>query len=154
MCVCVCVCVCVRVWGVQIKQDLLRKYIAYARAHCHPQLHNLDHDRIASLYSDLRRESMNSGGLPIAPRHIESIIRMSEAHAKMHLREFVTEDDVNMAIRVMLDSFIGSQKYSVKSQLKKVCSPSCCFVLLSASSLTPCLIDACLPRVNSTSRSI
>jgi DNA replication licensing factor MCM2 len=27
------------------------------------------------------------------------MIRVAEANAKMHLRDFVTEDDVNMAIR-------------------------------------------------------
>lgn len=45
---------------------------------------------------------------------------MAEAHAKMHLREFVTEDDVNMAIRVMLESFIDTQKFSVMRNMRKV----------------------------------
>ena len=53
-------------------------------------------------------------------RHVESIIRMSEAHAKMHLRDYVRDEDVNMAIRVALDSFINSQKYSIAQTLKKV----------------------------------
>jgi cell division protein FtsX len=44
--------------------------------------------------------------VPIAVRHIESIIRMSEAHAKMHLRDHVRDDDVNVAISVMLHSFL------------------------------------------------
>ena len=51
------------------------------------------------MYSDLRRESMATGSVPITVRHIESMIRIAEANAKMHLREFVHEDDVNMAIR-------------------------------------------------------
>jgi len=54
-------------------------------------------------------------------RHLESIIRMAEAHARMHLREFVNQDDVNMAIRVMLDSFIAAQKFSVSRTMRKVC---------------------------------
>eukprot|EP00096_Caligus_rogercresseyi_P010203 TRINITY_DN362_c0_g1_i6.p1 TRINITY_DN362_c0_g1~~TRINITY_DN362_c0_g1_i6.p1 ORF type:complete len:126 (-),score=52.03 TRINITY_DN362_c0_g1_i6:299-676(-) len=37
----------------------------------------------------------------------------------MHLREFVHEDDVNMAIRVMLESFIETQKYSVMKTMKR-----------------------------------
>jgi DNA replication licensing factor MCM2 len=102
-----------------LSQDMLKKYILYAKKHCHPKLHNIDDDKIAKLYSDLRRESMSSGGIPIAIRHIESIIRMSESHAKMHLREYVIEDDVNMAIRVMLESFITSQKFSVMRTLRK-----------------------------------
>ena len=46
---------------------------------------------------------------------------MAEGHAKMHLREYVTEDDVNMAIRVMLESFIDTQKFSVMRNMRKVC---------------------------------
>ncbi len=48
--------------------------------------------------------------MPIAVRHIESVMRMSEASAKMHLREHVREDDVDMAIKVMLESFLQAQK--------------------------------------------
>lgn len=58
--------------------------------------------------------------MPIAVRHIESMIRMAEAHARMHLRSFVTEDDVDMAIRVMLESFISTQKFGVQKALQKV----------------------------------
>lgn len=57
-------------------------------------------------------------------RHIESIIRISEAHAKMHLRDFVIDEDVNMAIRVMLESFIDTQKYSIMKTMRKVKPPS------------------------------
>ena len=40
------------------------------------------------VYAELRRESA-AGGVPIAVRHIESIIRMAEASARMHLRNSV-----------------------------------------------------------------
>lgn len=49
------------------------------------------------------------------------MIRMAEAHAKMHLRDYVVEDDVNMAIRVMLESFIDTQKFSIMRSMRKVC---------------------------------
>jgi DNA replicative helicase MCM subunit Mcm2 (Cdc46/Mcm family) len=65
-----------------------------------------------------------TGSVPITVRHIESMIRMAEAHAKMHLRDYVNEDDVNMAIRVMLESFIATQKFSVMRGMRKV-SSSC-----------------------------
>ena len=42
----------------KIPQDLLRKYIMYAREKIHPKLHQIDQDKIARMYSDLRRESM------------------------------------------------------------------------------------------------
>jgi len=62
---------------------------------------------------------VNSGGVPIAVRHIESIMRTAEAHARMCLRDAVREDDVNAAIGVMLESFIQSQKYSVRRALQR-----------------------------------
>ena len=61
-----------------------------------------------------------TGSIPITVRHIESMIRMAEAHAKIHLRDYVLEDDVNMAIRVMLESFIDTQKFSVMRSMRKV----------------------------------
>lgn len=61
-----------------------------------------------------------TGSIPITVRHIESMIRMAEAHARMHLRDYVVEDDVNMAIRVMLESFIDTQKFSVMRSMRKV----------------------------------
>jgi DNA replication licensing factor MCM2 len=102
-----------------IDQTLLKKYIIYARNKCKPQLNNIDQDKLEKLYADLRRESMNSGGIPIAVRHIESILRMAEAHAKMHLREFVRDDDVDMAIRVEVESFIQAQKFSIMRQMRR-----------------------------------
>merc|ERR1719290_535128 len=103
----------------KIPQDLLRKYILYARSKIHPKLHQMDQEKVAKMYADLRRESMATGSIPITVRHIESMIRIAEAHAKMHLREFVSEDDVNMAMRVMLESFIDTQKYSVMKNMKR-----------------------------------
>lgn len=61
-----------------------------------------------------------TGSIPITVRHIESMIRMAEAHARMHLRDYVNEDDVNMAIRIMLESFISTQKFSVMRSMRKV----------------------------------
>lgn len=63
-----------------------------------------------------------TGSIPITVRHIESIIRIAEAHARMHLREYVHSDDVDMAIRVMLESFIDTQKYAVMRNMRKVCA--------------------------------
>ena len=71
------------------------------------------------MYAEMRRESITCGGIPIAVRHIESIMRMSEANARMHLRDFVRDDDVDMAIRIMLDSFIKAQKYQVMRPLRR-----------------------------------
>jgi DNA replication licensing factor MCM2 len=104
-----------------LPQDVLRKYIQYARKNCHPVLNGntFDKEKVASLYVQLRQESAKSGGVPIAVRHVESIMRMAEAHAKMHLREYVRNDDMNAAIATMLESFLVAQKFSVRKSLRR-----------------------------------
>ncbi|KAJ8759389.1 hypothetical protein K2173_006909 [Erythroxylum novogranatense] len=102
-----------------ISQDLLKKYITYAKLNVFPRLHDSDMEKLTQVYAELRRESSHGQGVPIAVRHIESMIRMSEAHARMHLRQHVTEEDVDMAIGVLLNSFISTQKYGVQRALQK-----------------------------------
>lgn len=41
-----------------IPQELLRKYIIYAKERVHPKLNQMDQDKVARIYSDLRKESM------------------------------------------------------------------------------------------------
>lgn len=43
-----------------ISQDLLKKYIVYAKQNVHPKLTNIDQDKVAKLYSQLRQESLVS----------------------------------------------------------------------------------------------
>jgi len=96
-----------------VDQTTLKKYIIYARKYCHPKLSDINKEKVSSFYADIRRESNVVGGIPIAVRHIESVLRMAEAHAKMHLRDYVRSDDIDHAISMLLDSFLQSQKYSV-----------------------------------------
>jgi DNA replication licensing factor MCM2 len=103
-----------------IPQDILRKYIIYARDRVRPKLAKFDQEKVAKLYSELRRESLLTGSIPITVRHIESIIRCAESHARMHLRDAVGDQDVNVAIQVVLESFIETQKYSVMKSMTKV----------------------------------
>ncbi|KAL1942774.1 hypothetical protein VTO73DRAFT_5014 [Trametes versicolor] len=102
-----------------IPQDLLRKYIMYAKDKVRPKLFDLDQDKISRLFSDLRRESLATGSFPITIRHLESIIRMSEASAKMALREYVRADDIDLAISVTIGSFVNAQKMSIKKTLER-----------------------------------
>ncbi|KIM75096.1 hypothetical protein PILCRDRAFT_688282 [Piloderma croceum F 1598] len=102
-----------------IPQDVLRKYIMYARDKIRPKLFDLDQEKLARLFVDLRRESMATGSFPITVRHLESMIRMAEASAKMALREYVRADDIDMAISVAVQSFVSAQKMSIKKTLER-----------------------------------
>jgi DNA replication licensing factor MCM2 len=52
-------------------------------------------------------------------RHLESILRISEAFAKMRLSEYCNASDIDRAIAVAVDSFVGSQKVSCKKALAR-----------------------------------
>ena len=101
-----------------IPQDRRKKYIREARA-IKPALSGIDQDKVPRLYAELRRESEISGGIPIAVRHVESIMRMSEAAARMRHSPYVSDGDLNLAIQVMLESFISAQKYNVTRTLRR-----------------------------------
>ncbi|KAH9386516.1 DNA replication licensing factor MCM2 [Nematocida major] len=101
-----------------ISQRILRKYIAYARERVSPKIEAFDSERISSLYASLRKESASARGIPITVRHVESMIRIAEASARMHLREVVLQRDIDTAVEVVLDSFCNTQKTAVKNQLQ------------------------------------
>jgi DNA replication licensing factor MCM2 len=89
-----------------LDQATLRKYILYAKSRVRPELSQMDIDKMARVYSEIRRESIQTGALPITVRHLESMVRMAEAHACMHLRSHVRSDDIDLAIRVTLEYMI------------------------------------------------
>lgn len=105
--------------SLQVDQDLLKKYIMYAKRMVHPKLNEIDTEKVTQFYAEIRRESNIVGGIPIAVRHIESVLRMSEAYAKIHLRDYVRSEDIDFAIGMLIESFLQSQKESVRRVLFK-----------------------------------
>jgi DNA replication licensing factor MCM2 len=102
-----------------IPQETLKKYVLYAKRFVHPKLSDIDKDKITQFYAELRREAVAVGGMPVGVRHVESILRMAESNARMHLREYVRLDDVDVALKMMLDSFLMTQKYAVARDLTR-----------------------------------
>ncbi|GMT24397.1 hypothetical protein PFISCL1PPCAC_15694, partial [Pristionchus fissidentatus] len=102
-----------------IPQETLRKYILYAREKVHPVLSDKFMDKMSNLFAEMRRESLATASVAITVRTVESMIRLSEAHAKLHLRSYVNDDDVQCAMKVVLESFIATQKASVMRQMRK-----------------------------------
>lgn len=103
-----------------ISQDLLKRYIVYARDRFFPKLANEQKEKISRVYADMRRESAQTNSIPITARHVESIIRCSEAHAKMHLRNHVNDDDVRVAVKMILESFVATQKNLVRKTMQQI----------------------------------
>ncbi|KAL0232991.1 hypothetical protein GEMRC1_011738 [Eukaryota sp. GEM-RC1] len=104
-----------------IPHELLKKYIRYAKQEVQPLLGSqVKSKNLEDLYTLLRKESNSHGGQVITVRQLESIIRLAEASARMHLRSEVTQDDLKRAVRIVVASFIETQKVSVKRHLQKV----------------------------------
>ena len=108
----------------------------YARERVRPKLYDLDSEKLARLFADLRRESVATGSFPITVRHLESMIRMAEASARMSLREYVRADDIDLAISVAIESFVNAQKMSIKKTLQRVRHPHLFVFSLSSDSDT------------------
>lgn len=110
--------------GLTIDQELLQKYILYARTYVNPVMtSDLDTRKVETFYAQLRRASQHTGAVPIAVRHIESLFRMAEAHARMHLRDNVSNDDLDLAIRVLTEALCDAQKYTFKRQWTRLFRP-------------------------------
>jgi len=101
----------------EIDQELFKKYIVFAKKKCKPELSQINKEKVTQFYAQLRQKSSVEGSIPVAVRHIESVLRMSVARSKMHFRDVVNSEDVDVAIKMMLESFIDTQKFSVKQQL-------------------------------------
>src|ERR1700754_4967918 len=52
-------------------------------------------------------------------RRLEAIMRIAEAFCKMRLSDFCSSQDIDRAIAVTVDSFVGSQKVSCKKALAR-----------------------------------
>jgi len=84
-----------------IPQPLLRKYIAYARQYVHPRLSPEAAATLQEFYLMLRTKHRSPDGTPVTTRQLESLIRMTEAKARMELREVVTRRDAMDVIEIM-----------------------------------------------------
>nr|CAD7591375.1 unnamed protein product [Timema genevievae] len=80
--------------------SILRDYIAYAREHIHPKLSELASNRLVQAYVDMRKVGSGRGQITAYPRQLESLIRLSEAHAKLRFSQTVEVLDVEEAWRL------------------------------------------------------
>ncbi len=83
-----------------IGTELLRKYIAYAKKNILPRLGDEAASKIQDYYIELRKIGSRMGTVPITPRQIEGLVRMSEASAKTRLSHMVEVSDAEKAIKL------------------------------------------------------
>lgn len=87
----------------EIEPDLLRKYIAYARKNIKPHLTDEANEVLREFYVNTRNSNPEEQGpVPITARQLEAIIRLSEASAKIKLKETVDKEDAEKAVRLQM----------------------------------------------------
>ena len=102
-----------------IPPKLMKKYVAYAKQKIKPKLTDEAIEEIKNFYVKLRNQSVKSDSdikpIPITARQLEGIIRLAEAHAKLHLRKTVTAKDAKTAIELLKVS-LSQVGYDEESQ--------------------------------------
>ncbi|KAG8643958.1 DNA replication licensing factor MCM4 isoform X2 [Manihot esculenta] len=83
----------------------LTAYVSYARKHIHPKLSDEAAEELTRGYVEMRRRGNFPGStkkvITATPRQIESLIRLSEALARIRLSEWVEKSDVIEAFRLL-----------------------------------------------------
>lgn len=83
----------------------LRRLIAFARTHLHPVLSKEAAEVLQAFYLELRRNNTDDI-LPITTRHLEAMIRLSQARARMQLRTVVDASDATEIINLMYNNVL------------------------------------------------
>ena len=87
----------------EIEPELLRKYIAYARKNVHPVLTDEANEILREFYVSTRNSNTEEqASVPITARQLEAIIRLSEASAKIKLKDTVDKEDAEKAVRLQM----------------------------------------------------
>ncbi len=85
-----------------IPMDLLKKYLQYAKVNSHPKLTKEAAELIREFYIAMRSSTPDgSTAVPIVARTLDGMVRMSEAYAKMALRDYVKKEDAQAIIDLL-----------------------------------------------------
>ncbi|XP_022097957.1 DNA helicase MCM8-like [Acanthaster planci] len=91
-----------------VPPQLIRKYIAYARKYVHPKLSSEAATVLQNFYLELRRQHKGRDSTPITTRQLESLIRLTEARARLELREKAEQQDAEDVVELMKFSMIDT----------------------------------------------
>lgn len=92
-----------------IPLEKLRDFIAFARTRCQPELSDEAGQDLVNAYQTMRNQGMGKNTISATPRQLESMIRLSEALARMRLSPTVERHDVAEAVRLMKVSMVQSE---------------------------------------------
>lgn len=83
-----------------LDMSILKDYLTYAKKYIHPKISESAGQTLIESYVNMRKMGSGRGQISAYPRQLESLIRLSEAHARMRLSEIVEVADVEEAKRL------------------------------------------------------
>ncbi|HET6399414.1 MAG TPA: minichromosome maintenance protein MCM [Candidatus Thermoplasmatota archaeon] len=83
----------------EIRAELLRKFVAYAKTQVFPVLTDEALRRIQDYYVELR--ASNTDSIPMTARQLEAFVRLAEAGARIRLSNEATVEDAQRAITII-----------------------------------------------------
>jgi len=83
-----------------LSMELLRDYVKYAKQTYSPVLSDAAGQQLIENYVEMRKIGAGRGQVTAYPRQLESLIRLSEAHARMRFSNSVEMEDVAEASRL------------------------------------------------------
>ena len=81
--------------------EKLRDFIAYARSRCQPDLSDAAGKDLVLAYKAMRQQGAGRKTISATPRQLESMVRLSEALARMRLSPVVERHDAAEAVRLV-----------------------------------------------------
>eukprot|EP00057_Strongylocentrotus_purpuratus_P035774 XP_801948.1 PREDICTED: DNA replication licensing factor mcm5 [Strongylocentrotus purpuratus] len=101
----------------ELSLTFLKKYIGFIRNKCGPRISDAAADKLKNRYvlmrSGARDHEMQTDkktSIPITVRQLEAIIRIAESLAKMRLKPFASEEDVDEALRLFQVSTLDAAR--------------------------------------------
>jgi DNA helicase MCM8 len=63
---------------------------------------------LQKLYLTMRAEASTGQSIPVTTRHLESLVRLAQARAKLELREHVTAEDAHDVVQMLQESLLDT----------------------------------------------
>ena len=83
-----------------LSKELLTFYISEARKHI-PKIGDDVVNKLIKIYTEMRQSTTGKNRITATPRQLESVIRLSEARARTRFAEYINEEDIDEAIRLI-----------------------------------------------------
>lgn len=86
-----------------LNPDIFRKYVAFSRQHCHPNMTAEAGKILVESYVNTRTNT-RTDSVPITVRNLLSMVRLSYACARMRLSDLVEACDAEKAVSLMMST--------------------------------------------------